>query len=96
MYINRFENTPESEQPVNDDDSIKFGLKVLSVKVRELVEEEGETTYKDVANELIRQIREKKKAEGNLENIITGLDYIDEGAEEDEDEMTDESPDKKV
>lgn len=68
----------------------------MSVKVRELVEEEGETTYKDVANELIRQIREKKKAEGNLENIITGLDYIDEGVEEDDDEITDESPDKKV
>lgn len=36
----------------------KRGLKILSVKVRELVEKKGQTTYKDVANELIRQLRE--------------------------------------
>jgi hypothetical protein len=34
----------------------KRGLKILSVKVLDLVEHEGQTTYKDVANDLIRQL----------------------------------------
>mmetsp|Transcript_12986 Transcript_12986/g.9399 ORF Transcript_12986/g.9399 Transcript_12986/m.9399 type:complete len:111 (+) Transcript_12986:171-503(+) len=36
----------------------KRGLKILSVKVQELVYSKDKTTYKDVANELIKQLRD--------------------------------------
>jgi hypothetical protein len=45
------EDDNKEESPVHRK---KRGLKILSVKVRELVEKKGQTTYKDVANELIR------------------------------------------
>ena len=45
------DNYDENESPVHRK---KRGLKILSVKVLELVEREGQTTYKDVANDLIK------------------------------------------
>lgn len=47
------EDFDENESPVHRK---KRGLKILSVKVLELVEREGQTTYKDVANDLIKQL----------------------------------------
>lgn len=64
----------------------KRGLKILSVKVRELVEKLGSTTYSNVANELIEQLRtDKARAQ------ILGLDFGDESI----DESDDQSPDRK-
>jgi len=47
----------------------KRGLKILSVKVRELVEKKVSTTYKDVANELIKQLRDSKKGSDGLSSL---------------------------
>lgn len=66
------------------------GLKILSVKVQELVEKKQKTTYKDVANELIKQLRENKKNKDEL----SGLDG-DESSDVDDEYMSDESPNKK-
>lgn len=79
----------ESEEDANSPvHRKKRGLKILSVKVRELVEKRVSTTYKDVANELIKQLREDKKHRDDLSGL-------DESFEEDDD-MTEDSPDKKL
>ena len=95
-------NTENSEEEDSDDESEspvhrkKRGLKILSVKVRELVEEKGSTTYKDVANELIKQLRENSKSSGNGNNLSDYLvGEISEDGGDDED-MSDESPNKKL
>jgi hypothetical protein len=64
------------------------GLKILSVKVRELVEQKGKTTYKDVANELIDQLRASNKDD------LIGIEDSYENDMEDE-EMTEDSPEKR-
>jgi hypothetical protein len=78
------ENGDELNSPVHRK---KRGLKILSVKVRELVEKKVSTTYKDVANELIKQLREDKKNRDDLSGL--------EDSYEDDEEMTEDSPDKK-
>ena len=57
----------------------KRGLKILSVKVQELVFKKKSTTYKDVANELIKQLRESKSEIGDLDDCDSG-----DGSEEDD------------
>eukprot|EP00347_Sterkiella_histriomuscorum_P000159 403376946 len=84
----------ESVLEVNDAASSasrkKRGLKILSVKVQELVFKNQHTTYKDVANELIKQLREKKQnKEAGVDDLIDG----DSG--DDEDISEDASPNKK-
>lgn len=71
-------------QSDDDDDEIdspvhrkKRGLKILSVKVRELVEKRGSTTYKDVANELIKQLREDNKNKDDLDELYDMYDEED-------------------
>jgi hypothetical protein len=58
---NQAESDEEKEDAQDDDDKRsvnsnrkKRGLKILSVKVQELVFSKQATTYKDVANELIK------------------------------------------
>jgi hypothetical protein len=80
-----FEDGDELNSPVHRK---KRGLKILSVKVRELVEKKGSTTYKDVANELIKQLREDKKNRDDLSGL--------EDSYEDDEELTEDSPDKKL
>jgi hypothetical protein len=58
--------------------------------VRELVERRGSTTYKDVANELIKQLREDNKNKDDLDDLYDLYD------EEDNEVMSEESPDKKT
>jgi len=65
----------------------KRGLKILSVKVRELVERKGQTTYKDVANELIRQLRENKKHRDDLAGLEETYDC--------DEDLSEESPEKR-
>ncbi|CDW76479.1 transcription factor-like protein dpb-like [Stylonychia lemnae] len=95
------ESSSESEIEKNDgeiNDNVssasrkKRGLKILSVKVQELVYKKQQTTYKDVANELIKQLRDNKNKIPNLE----GIDNEDslEGLEDD-DYLSDESPNKR-
>ena len=74
----------EGNQSVNRK---KRGLKILSVKVQELVYKKQSTTYKDVANELIKQLRESKK---NKEELC-GLDCSD----SDDEDLSEESPPRK-
>lgn len=73
----------------------KRGLKILSVKVQELVQLKKSTTYKDVANELIKQLREKRRARelGQIDGGLSG-DEIGSG---DEDELSElgESPNRR-
>ncbi|TNV74179.1 hypothetical protein FGO68_gene10086 [Halteria grandinella] len=78
------EDFDENESPVHRK---KRGLKILSVKVLELVEREGQTTYKDVANDLIKQLGQGHKGG-------EGLSDLDDSGDEEED-MTEDSPDKK-
>ena len=90
------------EDPSEDPDDVdannspvhrkKRGLKILSVKVRELVERKGVTTYKDVANELIDELKEGKR--NNSDGLFDLIDCIDDN--NDEDMSLDESPDKRV
>ena len=57
----------------------KRGLKILSVKVQNLVYQKQKTTYKDVANELINQLRNN----ADMKNLI-GIGDIDDGDDNDE------------
>ncbi len=45
------------------------GLRVLSVRVRELVFEKRKTTYKEVADELIRELVEQGKMPRDARNV---------------------------
>ena len=65
----------------------KRGLKILSVKVRELVQKLGQATYSNVANQLIDHLRNRK-------DILEMADE-NESEEEDEQEYSEESPDKR-
>ncbi len=56
------------------------GLKILSAKIQELVLNKQKTTYKDVANELIEQLR-KSKGRNNWDAIEMKLSEIDENKE---------------
>lgn len=88
------EDEKEAAEAIDHDDKRsvnsnrkKRGLKILSVKVQELVFKKQSTTYKDVANELIKQLRENKKKMQE----ITGLDESSDGEDED---FSEESPKK--
>ena len=81
---------PESESDDDENESNihrkKRGLKILSVKVRELVQKLGQATYSNVANQLIDHLRNRKDI----------LEMADENESEEEDEeYSEESPDKK-
>lgn len=61
----------------------KRGLKILSVKVQELVYRKQRTTYKDVANELIEQLRKNNDPSIAQEFASLKGDFSD----DDEDEL---------
>ena len=83
--------SPDINDNISNASRKKRGLKILSVKVQELVYQKETTTYKDVANELIKQLRENKKK--NQDQV--GLDDLSDNDMCDDDEMSDESPNKK-
>ena len=68
----------------------KRGLKILSVKVQELVYQKQRTTYKDVANELIEQLKRS-----NEMKELTGLGEFSEREDNDEESDVDVKPTQK-
>ena len=52
------------------------GLRVLSVRVRELVFEKKITTYKEVADELIKELIEEGKMPRDSRNVILILNIV--------------------
>ncbi len=62
----------------------KRGLKRLSLKVRDLVKSMGPTTYSNVANQLIKQLRASKK--GREEILGKSDDMSDESDQEQSDQ----------
>ncbi len=58
----KWRDEEDSEEVEESETNRKMrGLKRLSLKVRDLVKEMGPTTYSNVANQLIRQLRASKK-----------------------------------
>lgn len=87
------ENNINNEEDLNNSASRKKrGLKILSVKVQELVNAKQKTTYKDVANELIEQLRKTGDTKEYAFN-----DEVSENEEDQEDESSVDmkSPGKK-
>ena len=59
-----------------------LGLRVLSVRVRELVFEKKSTTYKEVADELIQELINEGKMPCDAKNVPIGINIIEQGRKE--------------